>query len=569
MSSHLQPIDPEKLEELRQLACLVSRESDLRLVAGPAGSGWRYSHSKRQISMDSQGLRTQSWAFNKGLVLHECGHAGITRLHPLLKKDPYLREPPIFGLINCLEDCRLETWLQVRFPGCTPWIQHYNDILLRVPYAPERRVVHDHQRLPHFISAVLNRWWFREAAVAANEQIRALTERVWPHVEAICEAYPRGEMSLEAVRQAFVDHPMSSIYDEVPLPPGREAWELEVRLCQLRMWDEFTTVFLPILREFEPPGRHIVCGRRFLEWLERWLDEGHLGPDQLAAGHGRIPCRIILRGGGQEPGRTTHPWFSEESAADSWPLDPVAYRASRESQAAVIEQVGEEVLRLLHPRIDREWAGPWRSGTRLDLRAALRAEADPQRLDQVWEHRQPPSRHDASITLLLDHSASMKGPRIDATLWATVLLAEVCHRVGIPLVIFTFSDDCHLLLDVDEPLDAAIQGRLGGLPQSASGGTHLAFALSHVHRRVLDLGTADPFVVVLSDGIPSDDDDPKARVDEMERDGITVLGLGLGPDSARLADFISCCQPHLQSTDIADAFIRILIQASSRRHALT
>jgi uncharacterized protein YegL len=511
--------------------------------------------------MDAHRLRAQSWNFNKGLVLHECAHAAITRLHPLLR-DSYLREPPIFALINALEDCRIETWLQARFPGSRPLITEYNDILLRVPYSSESRVVRDHHRLPYFISAVLNRWWFREAGVAANEQIRALVDRVWPHLEAICQAYPRGETSLEAIQQAFSNHPMSSVYDEMPLPAGREAWELETRLCQLRMWDQFTTAFLPILHEFEPPGQPIVCGRRLMQWLERWLDQGHLGPDEFAFGGAGIRAWILGGRGIRGPGRRPHSTTSHESVSDRWPSDPEAYRACQRAQASVIEPLGDEVLRLLHPRIDRKWIGPRRSGTRLDLRAALSAEADPEHFDQVWERRQPPARNDASITLLLDVSGSMKGEGIDAAQWATVLLAEVCHRVGIPLAIFTFSEGCRLLLDVDEPLNEEIQGRIGGLPQAASGGTLLAAALSKVHQQVLDLGTSDPFVVVLSDGIPSDDDDPKARVDEMERDGINVLGLGLGPGSEKLAHFITQCQTHLHPRDIAGAFTRILIQAS-------
>lgn len=562
MRSHLHPFDPERLEELRQLACLVARQPDLRLVEGPAGSGWSYAHRERRISMDGHRLRVQSWNFSKGLVLHECGHSAITRLHPLLR-DPYLREPPIFALINVLEDCRLETWLQSRFPGSRPWITEYNDILLRLPYSPGGgREVRDHHRLPCFISAVLNRWWFRDAGVAANEQIRALTDRVWPHLEAICEAYPRGESSLEAIREAFAKHPMSSVYDEMPLPPEREAWELETRLCQLRMWDEFTTAFLPILHGFEPPGRSIIYGRQIQQWLERWLGRAHLGPEPSAFGRPGIRVEIP---GSRVVGRPDGGWSPpamQEPDPDLWPSDLQAYRTCQQEQALLIERLGDEVLGLLHPRIDRAWIGPRHSGMRLDLRAAARADADPERMDQVWERRQPPTHNDASITLLLDISSSMRGERIEATLWATVLLAEVCRRVGIPLAIFTFSNECHPLLEVDEPLDEAMQGRIGGLPQAAAGGTLLASALSKVHRQVLDLGTTDPFVVVLSDGIPSDDEDPGARVSEMERDGITVLGLGLGPDSENLARILLHCQTHLQAHDISEAFIRILIQAS-------
>ena len=158
-----------------------------------------------------------------------------------------------------------------------------------------------------------------------------------------------------------------------------------------------------------------------------------------------------------------------------------------------------------------------------------------------------------------DHHAAQVQQRLllGLPIGVGALLALVLVGVGVLPQWLKLQSDSERLAQLEE-----IQGRIGGLPQAASGGTLLAAALSKVHQQVLHLGTTDPFVVVLSDGIPSDDDDPKARVDEMECDGINVLGLGLGPGSEKLAHFITHCQTHLHPRDISGAFTRILFQAS-------
>ena len=558
---------PEVLEELRQLACMVSLQSDLRLVEGEAGSGWSFNALTRTISMDSHRLRSESHDFNRGLVIHECAHAAITRLFPIIHEDPYLSESPVFALINAVEDCRIETWLQVRFPGSRPWIQCYNDILFRAPLRSETKSLPNRHLLPEFIKALLKIWWFGKPSTPLNDQVQRLVDRAWPHMEAICRAFPRGDLPDEKTERLYRRHPLSDAFgSRFPLPVGLECWEMEIRLCQFEMWKHFTEGFLPILHELFPPGRISWIPMSPYPWLERCLDEGHLGPtpsNPTNAGTLPILLNPASRTKGCSPPENAP---NEEEELYDWPQDPENYRTAFESQKHLIEQLGDQILRLLHPSKLHRWTGPHRSGSNIDLKSAFRAEADTRSMELVWRRCLQATLSDASITLLVDVSGSMHGQRIESTLIATVLLAEVCHRVGIPLSIFTFSDECRALLRAGEPLDARIQGRLGGITQAAGDGTHLTAALEKVERAILNAGDPNAHVVVLSDGKPTDDIDPKWILRRMGDSGIQVLGLGLGPDSNGLKDHIAHAKTNLEPHQVAEAFVELLNRMAEDAH---
>lgn len=118
------------LEELRQTACLLARRSDIVVVEEFEERGWSFNSATGVISMDANRLRTESGDFNRGLLMHEGAHAAITRLRRLLK-GTYLARAEVFSVINAVEDCRIEAFLLERFPGCRPWIETYNNKLIR------------------------------------------------------------------------------------------------------------------------------------------------------------------------------------------------------------------------------------------------------------------------------------------------------------------------------------------------------------------------------------------------------------------------------------------------------
>ncbi len=555
--AHTPRANTEFLEELRQLACLVSGESDLRLVEGAPGSGWSFTPELRRISMDSQRLRSESYDFNRGLVLHECGHAAITRLIPLMK-EPGVQRAPIFAVINAVEDCRLETWLQGRLPGSRPWIQEYNDILLSTGFGIEVEKVQQDTLLAHFIAGLLNRWWFGDAGISQNYHVRVLVDRAWPHLQAICQAIPSGRLSLDEATWRYQGHPLSHLYAEAALPAGREAWEMEVRWCQLQMWDHFVNGILPIAESIYPRLRGDGLNPRLRRWLDRWLVEHHQGPQPIP--HQEPDPKLTrllqrLQPGG--PG-TRRPGRIDEDTADRT-AGFQHYQRCLQQQAGQIERLSRRILDLLEPRTRPRWTGPHRVGNRLNLRSVYRSESDPDSIDRVWQRRLPPSEHDGSINLLVDISGSMAGPKIEATVQAIVLLAEVCQKTKIPLAIYTFSTVNHfeVLLDSGEPLDAKTQSRIGNLITRPSGGTEIQSALEAVRDRLATLTTTDNYLVLLSDGQHNDQENPETVIHELQRRCVRIIGLSLGQTSDAIKRFLPNSCVNLEPHKVADVFVEL------------
>ena len=557
------PANDEFLEELRQLACLVSRESDLRLVEGAPGSGWSFTPKLRRISMDSQRLRSESYDFNRGLVLHECAHAAITRLIPLMK-EPGVKRPPLFAVINAVEDCRIETWLQGHLPGSRPWIQEYNDILLTSDFGANGETVQQDTLLAHFIAGLLTRWRFGDAGISKNYHVRVLVDRAWPHLQAICQAIPSGQRSLDEATRLYHAHPLSHGYAEAALPEGREAWELEVRWCQLQMWDHFLNGILPIAKSIYPRTRGDRLNPRLRRWLDRWLVKHHLGPEPAPPQEPNLQLRRLLQclpSGG--PGNRSPGVPIAENSADRT-AGFHHYQRCLKQQAGQIERLNRRILELLEPRTRPRWTGPHRVGNRLNLRSVYRSESDPDSIDRVWQRRLPPAEHDGSISLLVDISASMAGLKIEATVQAIVLLAEVCQRTHIPLAIYAFStaDHFEVILDSGEPLDAETQSRIGNLIHQPCGGTELEPALEKVRDRLANLTTTDNYLVLLSDGLHNDQENPGTILQDLQRGGVRVVGLGLGPTSDALLRFLPNSRVNLEPHQVGDEFFRVLLASA-------
>lgn len=560
-ATHATPNKAEFLEELRQLACLVSGKPDLRLVEGAPGSGWSFTPDLRRISMDGRRLRSESYDFNRGLVLHECAHAAITRLIPLLEEDG-LKRPPIFAVVNAVEDCRIETWLQARFPGSRPWIREYNDLLLESRFGADGETVQQDTLLAHFIAGLLNRWWFGDAGISQNYHVRVLVDRAWPHLQAICQAIPSERLTLDEATRLYSTHPLSHLYAEAALPEGREAWEIEVRWCQLRMWEHFEHGILPIAESIYPRTRGDRLNQRLRQWLDRWLVVHHQGPEPTPPRQPDPQFTRVLQGlqtgsrGTRGPGGTVN----EEAAVATSGFQH--YQRCAEQLAVEIERTSATILDLLEPQTHPRWTGPHRIGSRLNLRAVYESESDPDSMDRVWQRRVPPTDHDASLTLLVDTSRSMQGERIEATVQAIVLLVEVCQRVDIPLTVFTFSIECDLLIASHDTLNYETQSRIGNLITSPCGGTRLEPALEKVQDHLSTLTFSENYLVLLTDGQHSEGENPGHVIQQLQRSGVRVLGLGLGPNSDALLEFLPGSRVNLEPHKIAEVFIQILMSSA-------
>ena len=201
---------------------------------------------------------------------------------------------------------------------------------------------------------------------------------------------------------------------------------------------------------------------------------------------------------------------------------------------------------------------PW--GTRVDLRTAMSFEADPRLHDKLWSRLHTPRRIDPEFNLVIDRSGSMRGEKIEQSFHGTVLLCEVCRRVGIPLNIHVFGSDTERILSHDEPLSDIVRGRIGALPNAADGGTDLGAALQSVAGDVLNSPYQDRFVLVLSDGKPDDEQSTRRQMAHLLQDGVTLIGLGLGSGTEPLKDLFPTSRTNLTPQELPGALGSMLFQ---------
>jgi uncharacterized protein YegL len=557
----MKPEIQELLGELSQTARVLAGRGDITVVEGDE-RGWSFNERSGVISMDTKRLRTESANFNRGLLMHEGAHAAITRLHWFMRGNYFLR-PEVFSVINAFEDCRIEAWLLERFPGCRGWVEEYNDKLIgetvggRGAPAPGRPLF---TVLPWLI---VSSWWHGREAVAAtlSPEWKHLQDEVWPAVEAVRQAFPRGQLPPAEIRQRYVTSGLSLTFLAEDTQNAPDVWEQEVRLCQAEMWDVFEKIILPVVRRLVPESAPMRNPERFRAWLHAWLSEHHAGPRP-----GPSPRSGRLRG------RQLGAWLRSKSGGGPTDRSEVVsrddlpeYERLAQGQARAIERVSEELLRCLQPAVQRRWSGPHSSGPQLCLRSVVRAEGDPQRRGLVWRRISGGEKlPDPVFVLLIDRSGSMQGERIKATTAATVLLAETCARCGLGLSVFAFGDECEQVADFRDALDESARARIGGLPTSAEGGTELAEALQTVRPHVTEAPFAQKYFVILSDGGVSDEAEVRNELLRLKGEGVQVLGLGLGDETKKLRQLIPDAQIELTPSQLPGAFLRLLRRAVPR-----
>lgn len=535
----------ELLEELRLLAVLVSREPGLRVVEGAPGSGWSINRQSKIISMDGSRLRRESATFNRGLLLHEAGHAAITRLGAFLQ-DPFFRHPLVYGVLNAIEDTRLETWLGECLPGCRPWIREYNDALIWSHF-PNRQGLPwgDLPPLAAFALAIVGRWWHGVDGMKLPPAVEAAWEEAQPFLQKICRAIPLGQKRPENVEREYRGQAIACRLAAADLLAPPDTFEMEVRVCQADMWQAVQEGIVPILRRIAPD---LPPAPKLPPALQAWLEARHLHdlPPVSLSQLGLQPngCRRQAgRGGG----------------IVEFPRDPDQYEQMVAGQHPAIERLGEEVIRLLQPETRRRWQGPFPGGSRLCLRSVFRAEGDSRRSAEVWQRPGDFLQPAPHFCLLVDVSGSMDGDPIRKTAEATVLLAEVCRRGGIALSVHAFSGECRSIVEWEDGLTGDARAMLGGLPQAAAGGTCLAPALRQVRSHLEQSGFQDRFLVVLSDGHPDNPPEVRKELAQLRAEGIRVIGLGLGPETRGLARFIPNSLTELQPEAVPTVFSRLLL----------
>jgi len=532
------------VSELEQLARLTAGQPDLRLVVGDPGSGWSLNWRTRVISIDGGRLHTQTPDFSRGLVLHESAHAAITRLSEILP-EAVLEGRQIFPFLNLLEDCRIETWMQARFPGCAAWVREYNDCLFR----PLLTSPGNGPAAVQFLHGIAARWWFGKVPDSTQEEARQALDLIWPAFQEMLRALPPSPGALEGVTEAYAGSAVGRCYATRDREHPPEPFEQAVRLAQHQMWAVVHRDILPVFRDLLPPGvdRCLKTFRlRFLQPIPgQFFDL--LGPDDAGLRFGLVGLPLP-QGAGADRGRELEPNGLE------------TYQQAWHRQAAAIEQLAEALLRWFQSANRVRFRNGCPYGTRVQLRAAMRFEADRRAYDRLWQRPLIPKKLNAHFSVVVDRSGSMEGEKMRETLHGVVLLCEVCHRVGLPLDVYVFSGETEQLLSCEEPLSNTVRARLGALPEMTEGGTELAEALEWVAADLAQSPFQDRFVFVLSDGEPHHEVAVRKQIARLREHDVALVGLGLGPKTEKLAEFFPVHRVNLAAKQLPGVLAELLVR---------
>jgi len=507
--------------ELEGLVRIAARRPALTVCEGRPGCSWSFSWDADVVTVDPVHLRELAPDLCRGLALHEASHAAVTVLHRILAEDHLAR---ILPLLNTIEDIRIEVWMRSRFPGATPWIRAYNDVF----YGFNRGQQLPQSRQAQFLLGILELWWYGTTAAGTLPEVLSALQTCHGSVAAATACQPPLDDDPEAI-----------------VASQRAMWEI-VRDRMLTTWELLVTMD-------RCEGIRRLAASELSDFAERtgcpdrWLTRGsaRLRP-RSARARGRITRRQVPRVVGQpkapreDGGAADSPDSRRHHAAlAAMQADGTdRYLAAWSRIAPAADRLGDELLRVLVPRQRMRWSSGHAWGPRLDLRRAMQFEADPQIYRSLWQRPILPHRRDPAVLLLVDRSASMRhAGLIDRAFEGTVLLTEVCRRIGVPAAVWSFANTVREELEWDAMVDGPARRRLGMLPDTCDGNTDMAAALAVVGRGFAARRGDPKLLFVISDGEPDRHDATLAAVGRLEAEGIVTVGLGLGPGTAGLARF--------------------------------
>jgi hypothetical protein len=570
-------VDTE-LERLSSLAAGLCLDARVRLEAGTGG--WCYLPDRRVIRVDSRDLEHKGAIYCAGVLAHEVGHFHISRYH--LFRVPFPSEQILAQVLNGIEDPRVNEWIKGRYPGTIPWFGMLGAVDGRQPFTG---------LLPSVV---------RFALEAAREELIGWepATSVGPLPTAVADALE----ATRGARQRFARTvPPTNLTADLPGDRLAERYRAEV-LPRLRRpadllpspWEQVSRLdvaealtiaeaeVLPAAAELlRQDVARLAC---LLSRNVRLEEEAR----QAVAGNNHVdPSRLVALSCDQElsarPPERLLPlaqavldaWLLRRTwvmlgCPTSWcegmprPLPPGAalprphsqalldYERVREKLAAQIDRLVRDLEEVLRPRRRLRQRAGYATGQRVDLRRAMAYEADPRVYDRLWSRPSIPQRRDTAFSLLVDLSGSMRGPKTEAALDGTVLLAETLQRLGVPFAVNGFQDQMIPFGAFGAGLSPEMREAIATMPQEVSGerpgGNNQP---SHnddgpcvrvAAEELLDWSATEHVLLVVSDGLPEGRHSTPADLQTAVRElslvrGLKLVGIGLGPGTGHVKDF--------------------------------
>ena len=559
------------LRQLAGLAAGLCLDAGVRLQAGD--KGWSWEPERRVINVAQRDLTARGPSYCAGVLAHEVGHYHISRYH--LFKSEFPSRAGLDMVLNGIEDPRVNTWIQHRYPGTVWWYMAMAEVdgtpseaaplpaTVRFAIEAAREELNGWQPLPaHLLPENVR------AALATTFDERMRYASLLPPAE-LCPLMTPGEL----VRRYDAEVP-ERLHKASPRWLG--GWEREVRLSSLDALKLAEEGILPTAArlwhsDVERMGRYLASQPGLKQKARQSVGGNSLqGLGQLVQGAFReepppgaikpalreMARRVLetwLRGirspGGGPLG--TRPLIEAGELAEGTKL-PEAYVKAHADVANQIEQLVRELEDVLLPRRRLADRSGFSSGKGLDLRRAMAFAADPRRHDKLWRRPTIPRRRDTAFLLLVDLSGSMRGEKTPAAIAGTVLLSECLERLQVPFAVFGFQDVLVPLCDFGEGLNPMTRAAIGSLGEEIAGtrpgGNNQPLynddgpCVAEAANRLLEEPAREHVLIVVSDGVPegrrSSPEDLHEAVREAGRvPGLRLVGIGLGPGTEHVKTY--------------------------------
>ena len=544
---------------LESLARLASLRADVSVRIGRPGSGWSISMRDGTINVDERDLLGRNPEFLAAILLHECAHSTLTRLHRIAP-DQIHDNPVEFSLINAIEDGRIETWLSDWLPGCAPWLSSTQSTLIGELHRCHPGVLGKNPASDFCMGLLLMRHGLASPAPLHPAACEALAQSA-PDIEAYFDSFPRFDLLEDRgaeIANEYAASPLPPCFAAHDGPIRPDVVEMAVRLAQYRAWlilhDKIRPVFLRLV-SLDPATRNTL---RFHQFTQRLMwdrkPEPSNGEEREAVRLFRDIQRRI------EERRNERRVAGRSDGSEGAPGSGEHYVKARSKHAIVVNKLSDALLDLQRTHGRLKWSSGYAHGHEPDLRVAMEFAATGRNHDRMWRRRHLPHRIAPALILVADRSSSMQGERAKASFAAVVILNEVCRRAGLPLAVTCYNRRSTVLLDFEDDGATPEAARQLETILDADGGTRIIPALEKADEVIVRSPHREHLVIFTADGEFNSEERPafERMLSRWKHKSVRATGLGLGPQTERITDWFPCGSGGLNPADLCSEVTRIV-----------
>ncbi len=201
--------------------------------------------------------------------------------------------------------------------------------------------------------------------------------------------------------------------------------------------------------------------------------------------------------------------------------------------ASRLDEVEAAIRPMFIPEDAEEWRGAFASGQRLNLRSALRFEADPAQYARLFDRRDEPTTFSYEFDLVIDRSDSMdQDNKMPETRRAAVFLIELLSRFQIPCCVRVYDHEMQVVKTWEDAAnDLAVQTNIAE-HMTPRGGTNDAMALGKAYIESAQRRERHKYIIVLSDADSGVETELKKIVEKIQAEGkVRLFHFGLGDNT--------------------------------------